>query len=256
MDLELKGKSVLITGGSRGIGFACAALFAAEGADVTIAGTSAESTTRAQRALADKHGAKVDTFVGDLSDADVRQSLDARLGALDVLVNNAGAIPGGGLTAMSDAQWRQAWELKVFGYIETTRMALPKMMDRGSGVIVNVIGIAAEMPRYDYLCGAAGNAALTTFTKAVGARSTTRGVRVVGVHPGPTETDRLVTLYKARAQEKFGDASRWQEMLEHLPFGRAARASEMADLVVYLASARASYLSGVVVDAAGGAQYA
>lgn len=256
MDLQLQGKSVLITGGSRGIGFACAALFAAEGADVTIAGTSAASTTRAQRELADKHGAKVDTFVGDLSSPDVRQSLDARLGTLDVLVNNAGAIPGGGLTAMSDAQWREAWELKVFGYIETTRMALPKMMDRGTGVIVNVIGIAAEMPRYDYLCGATGNAALTTFTKAVGARSTTRGVRVVGVHPGPTETDRLLTLYKARAKEKFGDESRWQEMLGHLPFGRAAKASEMADLVVYLASARASYLSGVVVDAAGGAQYA
>lgn len=256
MDLHLKGKSVLITGGSRGIGLACASTFAAEGASVTIAGSSADSTARAQRELADKQSINVATFVGDLSLPEVRQALEARLDEVDILVNNAGAIPGGGLTAMTDTQWREAWELKVFGYIETTRMALPKMMERGSGVIVNVIGIAAEMPRYDYLCGATGNAALSTFTRAVGAHATSRGVRVVGVHPGPTETDRLVELYKARAREKFADESRWQEMLQHLPFGRAAYASEMADLVVFLASERASYLSGVVVDADGGARYA
>lgn len=129
------------------------------------------------------------------------------------------------------------------------------MMERGSGVIVNVIGIAAEMPRYDYLCGATVTLRVDVY-RAVGAHATSRGVRVVGVHPGPTETDRLVELYKARAKEKFADESRWQEMLQHLPFGRAAYASEMADLVVFLASERASYLSGVVVDADGGARYA
>ncbi|KAI3590730.1 Oxidoreductase, short-chain dehydrogenase/reductase family [Cupriavidus sp. U2] len=256
MDLHLQGKSVFITGGTRGIGLACARTFAAEGAGVTIAGTTAESVGRAQRTLKDQHGIDVETFVGDLSQADVRERLAPAFDLIDILVNNAGAIPGGGLTAMSEQQWRQAWDLKVFGYIDLSRMALPRMMARGAGVIVNVIGIAAEMPRYDYLCGAAGNAALSTFTRAVGAHATSRGVRVVGVNPGPTETDRLVTLYKARAKQKFNDESRWQEMLEHLPFGRAARADEMADLVVYLASARASYLSGVVVDADGGARYA
>lgn len=256
MDLHLQGKSVLITGGTRGIGLACARTFAAEGAQVTITGATTESAQRAQRTLEDQDNIRVATFVGDLSHADARRSLEALLDNVDILVNNAGAIPGGGLTAMSEEQWRDAWDLKVFGYIDMTRLALPKMMARGSGVIVNVIGIAAEMPRYDYLCGATGNAALSTFTRAVGAHATTRGVRVVGVHPGPTETDRLIQLYKSRAKEKFNDESRWQEMLQHLPFGRAAHASEMADLVVYLASARASYLSGVVVDADGGARYA
>ncbi|WP_059410895.1 short-chain dehydrogenase/reductase [Cupriavidus basilensis] len=254
MDLHLNGKSVLVTGGTRGIGLACARAFAGEGAHVTIAGSTQASADKAQRLLRGE-GIEVQAVCADLSRAHERQALAERLRGLDILVNNAGAIPGGGLTALSDEQWRSAWDLKVHGYIDTTRLALPEMMARGAGVIVNVIGIAAEMPRYDYLCGAAGNAALSTFTRAVGAHATTRGVRVLGVNPGPTETDRLVKLYKARALQKFGDESRWEEMLGHLPFGRAARPEEIADLVIYLASDRASYLSGVVIDADGGAQY-
>ncbi|WP_420996124.1 short-chain dehydrogenase/reductase [Cupriavidus sp. 30B13] len=254
MDLHLTGKSVLVTGGTRGIGLACARAFAGEGASVTIAGSTQASADKARLALRGE-GIEVQALCADLSRTQERQALAERLRSVDILVNNAGAIPGGGLTALSDEQWRSAWDLKVHGYIDTTRLALPEMMARGAGVIVNVIGIAAQMPRYDYLCGSVGNAALSTFTRAVGAHATTRGVRVLGVNPGPTETDRLVKLYKARALQKFGDESRWEEMLRHLPFGRAARPDEIADLVIYLASDRASYLSGVVIDADGGAQY-
>ncbi|RCJ09794.1 short-chain dehydrogenase/reductase [Cupriavidus necator] len=255
MDLNLTGKSVLITGGTRGIGLACAKAFVSEGAKVTVAGSTQASVEEARHELRDKEGIGVKALCADLSRPEGRQALAEQLGGADILVNNAGAIPGGGLTALSDDQWRNAWDLKVHGYIDTTRHALPEMMARGWGVIVNVIGIAARMPRYDYLCGSVGNAALSTFTRAVGAFATTRGVRVVGVNSGPTETDRLISLYKARALQKFGDESWREEMLQHLPFGRAARPEEIADLVVYLASDRASYLSGVVVDADGGAQY-
>jgi len=122
-------------------------------------------------------------------------------------------------------------------------------------VIVNVIGIAGVMPRQDYIFGATANAALVAFTQAVGVHATTRGVRVVGVNPGPCTTERLEKLYRGRAQSAFGDASRWKELLGTLPFGRASEPEEMADLVAFLASARASYLSGVVIDADGGARY-
>lgn len=254
MQLELEGKRVLITGGTAGIGLACAKGFADEGAEVVIVGSSDASAQRARQVLQDRH-ASIGIVVADLSNTEGRAAVADLLSKVDVLVNNAGAIPGGGLEAIDEARWRAAWDLKVHGYIETSRISLPAMMARGTGVIVNVIGIAAEMPRYDYLCGAAGNAALSAFTRAAGAHATSRGVRVVGVNPGPTETERLVKLYKARALQRIGDESRWQEMVADLPFGRAAQPEEIADLVVFLASKRASYLSGVVIDADGGARY-
>lgn len=255
MDLKLTGKSVLITGGSRGIGYACADLFAEEGCRVAIVGSDTSSVDLAAQRLKAKHGTRIDALCVDLAGTKGIDSLRESLQTCDILVNNAGAIPGGGLDTLNDAQWRAAWELKVYGYINAARTALPAMMERRAGVVINVIGVAGAAPRYDYLCGSMANAGLISFTKAVGAHASTHGVRMVGVNPGPTETDRLVTLYKSRAFQRFGDESRWAEMLVHLPFGRPAQPQEMADLVVYLASARASYLSGVVIDADGGGMY-
>jgi NAD(P)-dependent dehydrogenase (short-subunit alcohol dehydrogenase family) len=129
------------------------------------------------------------------------------------------------------------------------------MEARGTGVILNIIGMAGRAPRADYICGAAGNAALIAFTNALGARSVDHGVRVLGINPAGTRTERYETLARARAKSRFGDESRWRELLTNLPFGRPAEPAEIADLAVYLASARASYLSGTVVDADGGGQF-
>ncbi|WP_175721536.1 short-chain dehydrogenase/reductase [Burkholderia anthina] len=256
MDLELSGKHVLITGATRGIGFACADAFAREGSRVVVVGQKRDGVDHAVERLKALHGADVEGIVADIASDEGRERVQQRLESVDVLVNNAGAIPGGGLENIDDTQWRSAWELKVFGYINLTRAVLPSMMARGSGVVLNVVGMAGVMPSYDYLCGSAGNAALVAFTRAVGAHATQRGVRVLGVNPGPTETERLISLSQTRAAQRFGDASRWHDMLANLPFGRAAKPQEIADLVTFLASARASYLSGVVIDADGGGQYA
>ncbi len=255
MDLGLAEKKVVITGGSRGIGFAAAESFLAEGAYVAITGRG-ESVEAAVRTLEKGHRGRISGLQVDFENGLGVPELVARLEATDVIVNNAGAIPGGGLESVDDASWRRSWDVKLHAYIDVARQALPLMMERGKGVIVNVIGIAGADPRYDYVCGSAANAALIAFTKAVGGHSTSRGVRVVGLNPGPTQTDRLMSLYKSRARERFGDENRWQEMLSHLPFGRPARPQEMADLIVFLSSERASYLSGVVIDADGGGMYA
>ena len=139
--------------------------------------------------------------------------------------------------------------------IQTCNEALAGMFERKSGVIVNVIGMAGVKPSAEYVCGAAGNAALIAFTKGIGAGSTNKGVRVVGVNPTATRTDRIITLTKARAKATFGDESRWEELMANMPFGRVCEPEEVADLVVYCASAKATYLSGTVIDIDGGQLY-
>jgi NAD(P)-dependent dehydrogenase (short-subunit alcohol dehydrogenase family) len=255
MDLELSGKSVLITGGSRGIGFACAHAFAKEGCALHLVSSNAQALAVASHSLRTRWTVPIRTTAADLADPRARASLIDEAGTFDVFVNNAGAIPGGGVGDLDEATWRASWELKLFGYIDLAKQVLPTMTERGSGVIVNVIGIAGVMPRADYIYGATACAALIAFTQAAGVQATSHGVRIVGVNPGPCATERLERLFRARAQTRFGDSERWKEMLDTLPFGRPSEPEEMADLVVFLSSARASYLSGVVIDADGGARH-
>jgi 3-oxoacyl-[acyl-carrier protein] reductase len=164
---------------------------------------------------------------------------------VDILVNNAGDIPGGSVEAVDDERWRHAWELKVFGYINLTREMYARMKPRGAGVIVNIVGMAGVTHPSEYVCGATGNAALEAFTKGVGKGSIEFGVRVLGVHPPATRTDRIIQLNKTIAKQKFGDESRWEELLKQT---RMIEPEQVADTVVFLASARASYWSGVMLN--------
>ena len=235
MDLGLKGKAVLVTGGSKGIGLACAKAFAAEGCSVQLAARDKHRLAQAAKPL----GAT--THSVDLRDAAALRRLASECGEVDILVNNAGDIPGGTIEGLDDAKWRNAWELKVFGFIGLTRELYPRMKARRSGVIVNVIGMAAEQPSFEYVCGAAANAGLANFTRAMGKGSREHGVRVVAVHPPATRTDRIITLMKAQAKARFGDESRHQELMGHV-----IEPEQVADMVCFLASARAAQLSGVV----------
>lgn len=255
MELFLKDKNVVVTGGSKGIGFACAQGFLDEGASVTIIGSNKATIDLAKNNLK-CNGGKLNAICSDLSKVENARGLKDLLTSTDILVNNAGAIPGGGLDAIASEAWHEAWELKVHGYIEMSRLALAPMYEKGEGAIINIIGIFGASPKADYLCGAAGNAALIAFTQALGSQSAKKGVRVLGINPGATRTERLEKLYRSRAVAKFGDENRWKELLGDLPFGRLAEPTEIADLTVFLASKRASYLSGVVIDADGGNRYA
>jgi len=251
MDLGLKGRTVLVTGASKGIGLACAESFAREGAKVIITGRD-ESRLQAAVDKLKASGADVASFAGDLGNAGDRERLFAAFPKVDVLVNNAGAIPGGNLLDLSVSTWTDSWQLKVFGYIHLTQLYLRAMKEQGSGVVLNIIGMAGQQPRWDYVCGSAGNAALIAFTRAVGAKSVDWNVRVLGINPSPTRTDRIESLMRKKAKDNTGDEERWKEGLATLPFGRLAEASEVADLAVMLASPQASYLSGTVVDLDGG----
>ncbi len=251
MDLGLRGKRAIVTGASKGIGFACAQTLIAEGCEVLLV---ARDPARLAEACA-QLGPGATSFAADLSRADERMRLAAAHAAPDILVNNAGAIPGGGLFDISLDRWTDAWSLKVFGYIHLTQLYLPAMMARRSGVVVNIIGLAGVAPRWDYVCGAAGNAALIAFTKALGGKTPDSGVRVVAINPASTRTDRIVELSKARARQRDGDESRWQDFLKGLPFGRPAEPEEIAALTAMLASDRLAYVSGTVIDVDGGVQF-
>ena len=244
MNLELQGKSVLITGGSKGIGLACAKAFAAEGCRVHIASRSRERLEEAKKLV----GGQTTTHAADLRDAKALRALADACADVDILVNNAGDIPGGTIEAIDEARWRHAWELKVFGYVNLTRELFARMKARQSGVIVNVIGMAGEHPSFEYVCGSMANAGLGAFTKAMGKGSTAFGVRVLGVHPPATRTDRIIPLMKAAAKEKLGDENRWQELIGSGSFGQMIEPEQVADMVAFLASARAGKLSGVMVN--------
>lgn len=253
MDLGLAGKSVLITGASKGIGKAAAEAFAREGAGTLhLTARSADTLDALGRELENSHGCQVRTYPMDLTDETARAKLIEQTMDADILLNNAGGIPSGSMYAVDDAAWRAGWDLKVFGYINMSRAFYSRMCERGSGVIVNNIGNSGENPDFDYVAGSCGNASLMTFTQALGGSSLDHGVRVVAVNPGPVDTGRMEKMLRQRARTMFDDEERWPELLARFPGGRASTSEEVADLIVFVASARAGYISGCVYTIDGG----
>ena len=251
MDLHLTGKRILVTGGSKGIGAASAGVLAEEGCDLLLVARDGAALEVAAAGLRARHQVRVEVMAADLSQQAEVERVAGAAGTVDVLVNNAGAIPPGNLLAVGDVAWRAAWDLKVFGFIGLTRAMYPALKLRG-GVVVNVIGAAGEQFDPNYITGSAGNAALMAFTRALGRAAPADGMRVVGINPGPVATDRLVTLLRARAERELGDAGRWGELTRGMAFGRPAEPEEIAAAVAFLASPRSGYTSGTILTINGG----
>jgi NAD(P)-dependent dehydrogenase (short-subunit alcohol dehydrogenase family) len=252
LDLGIVGKSALITGASKGIGRATALAMAAEGCSLHLAARSGDELDKLRLEILAGQKVTVDLYPGDLSTTKSMVALANAVGDVDILVNNAGDIPAGTVESLEDADWRRGFDLKVFGYINLTRELYIRMKKRGSGVIINDIGNSGENWDYNYVAGSTGNAALMSFTKAVGGVSLDYGVRVVGVNPGPIATDRMVRMMKRRAKDNLGDEARWQDYLVDYPGGRMGTDQEVADLITFLASPRAGYITGTVVTIDGG----
>ena len=251
MDLGLRGRRAVITGSSKGLGQATAETLAAEGVDVHLVARDGKALERIATDLGKRHGVEASFSALDLSDSANVDGLFAQLtDRIDILVNNAGAIPGGSIDLVDEKRWREAWDLKVFGYINMCRLAYARMQKDGGGVIVNVIGAAGERPTPGYVAGAGGNASLMAITRALGGHSRQDGIRVVAINPGQIKTDRLVTLLRTQAIEQFGDESRWEELVDAtFPPGAP---HHIADLVAFLASDVSSNTTGTVVTCDGG----
>jgi NAD(P)-dependent dehydrogenase (short-subunit alcohol dehydrogenase family) len=251
MDLKLTGKTVLITGASKGIGLATAHIFAAEGCHLHLAARTEAPMQEAAVAIRAQHGVNVTVHPLDLSSTAAMEQLATDCADTDILVNNAGDIPAGTLQEVGDAAWRAGFDLKVFGYITLSRAIYPKLKGR-DGVIINIIGNSGENWDASYIAGSTGNASLMAFTRALGGASLNDGVRVVGINPGPVATDRMVKLMKRKAVDMLGDAARWQELNARYPGGRPATSEEVGDLTAFLASPRAGYITGTIVTIDGG----
>jgi len=248
MDLALTNRLVVVTGASRGIGRATAESFASEGCHLHLVARQPAPLEATAEEVRRQYDVPITLQAADMSTPEAAAAVFAACPDADVLINNAGGIVRGDLLAIDDPTWRAAWEPKVFGYINLTRHYFGRMRSRRSGVIVNIIGLGAEKVDYEYVAGAAGNAALAALTRAVGSASLEEGVRVVGVHPGWVNTERTMGLLRALASRQLGDTERWPEVLKSWSVNGLVAPQEVADLVVFLASDRASALCGVTIN--------
>ena len=257
MELGLNGRVALVTGGSKGIGRACAAGLAAEGCRLVLCARGAEALERAAGELGAK-GAEVLAVAADLAATDaagrVVDAAVARFGRLDILVNNAGAIRGGSFLGTPAADWAEDWALKLLGYVRMAQAALPHMRARRWGRIVNIIGAAARNPTPDYMAGGIANAGLINWTRALADLAASDQILVTAVSPGATATERWDRLVVQRAEAQGKAPAELRRELERAqPLGRIGRPEDVADLVVFLASERAGFITGAAITVDGGA---
>jgi 3-oxoacyl-[acyl-carrier protein] reductase len=258
MELGLRDKTALVTGGSRGIGRAVARALADEGVRVMICARDGEALASAAAEIEATTGRAVLTAAADLSElssvARVVHTAVSQLGRLDILVNNAGAIKGGDFLTTPDEEWLRGWSLKLLGYIRMAREVLPRMQQQGGGRIINVVGAAARNPSATYMMGGTANAALINFTKALADLGARSNVLVTGVSPGPVKTERWDNLVRQQAVAAGKEMEAYaKEQNATMPLGRIALPEEVADLVCFLASARAAFLTGITITVDGGA---
>jgi NAD(P)-dependent dehydrogenase (short-subunit alcohol dehydrogenase family) len=254
VDLGLQGRSALVTGGSMGIGRAAALVLAAEGCRVAIAARGAEALAQAAQEIGrDTLAVRADCT----QPADIRRMVAevlARFGRLDVLVNSIGAAKSGHFLRLSDDEWRDSLELKLFGIVRCCREAIPHMQRQGWGRIVNLIGHRGRQPEAQAMPAGVANAGLINFTKALADEFVRDGILVNGVSPCPMQTRRLDYMVQAKAaMAGISEEAARAEFLRDIPIGRFAEPHEIAPLVAFLASERNTYITGTTIAIDGGA---
>ena len=252
MELGLKDRAVLITGGSKGIGLACARAFLDEGARVAIVSRDRGNLDKAAAQLG-----KVTLIAADLSRADdarrMAREAEASLGPIDVLVNSAGAAKRYPPDELNAQSWHAAMDAKYFTYIHAMDAILPSMRERKRGNVVNIIGAGGKVASSIHLPGGAANSALMLASVGLAAVYGKFGVRVNAINPGATITDRIREALELEAKAKGSTVERvLEEGQARVPLGRYADPKEIASVTLFLASDQAAYVTGAVIPMDGG----
>ncbi|GMK40796.1 short-chain dehydrogenase [Paenibacillus sp. CCS19] len=254
MDLGLRGKRAIITGGSKGIGFATAMLLASEGAQVAIVARNEGSLKEAAKQIAAKTGTEPFIVAADVSlEADVQRAVSAvaeRFGGIDIIVNNAGTSAAKPFETVDASAWSADLDLKLFGAVHMSRSALPYLRE-GGGAIVNVTAVGGKTPSGSSLPTSVSRAAGLALTKAMSKDLASDRIRVNAVCIGLIRSDQIERMWQATAPQLS-----WDEFAAHprhdIPLGRIGRAEEAANVIAFLASDAASYVTGTAVNIDGG----
>jgi NAD(P)-dependent dehydrogenase (short-subunit alcohol dehydrogenase family) len=247
MDLGLSGKAALVTGGSKGIGLACAELLAKEGCRVAIISRDRGNLDAAAKRIGGCFAHAADLIFAEEA-ARMVDAVEREIGPVDILVNSAGAAKRTPPDDLNPPAWRAAMDAKFFTYIHAIDPLIKRMAARATGVIVNVIGNGGKVASATHIAGGAANAALMLATAGLANAYASRGVRVVGINPGLTNTDRVAEGLRAEARlSGTSPDEALKRALQRIPLGRMAEPHEIASLVCFLASAHASYVSGVTI---------
>lgn len=250
MDLQLSGKTAVVTGASQGIGFATAQVLAREGVDVVLCARNAAQVDAAATAIRNKYGVETLGAAVDVTNpADIErlvQEVDAHFGGVDILINNAGAGSDETILKASDERWQHYWDLHVMAAVRLARGLVPSMQRRGGGVILHNASICARQPLPHEPIYNVTKAALVMFSKCLANELVGDNIRVNCVNPGLVMTEGWTEPVK---QWTEGTETTWQQYLDNVakqyaPIGRFATPEEVADFFVFLCSPRAGYCTG------------
>ena len=257
MDLGLKDKVAIVSGGNKGLGAACAMALAAEGAKIFLTARNEEDLASVSAAIKAESSVETGTLAVDVTEEDAGDKIVAaalaQFGQVDVLVNGAGAARGGAFLTVEDQVWRDAFELKFMGAVRLCRAVIPHMQTQKYGRIVNIIGMFGREPAKQALPASAVNAAFMTINKGLSQEYGGDGIFVNAVDPGPTKSERILRLFADMAKANNSTPEELENgFRQQIPIGRLGEVDEVARIVTFLASDAAGNLNGTVIPVDGG----
>lgn len=257
MNLKLKGRNALVTGSSRGLGYAAARLLAQEGANVVINGRNPQDAQDAARRIAETSTAQVIAAAGDVTDPTFPQALVEKtvtaFGGLDILIANAGGPPAGPFESFDDDTWRQAIDLSFMSQVRLIRAALPYLQRSDAASVLTITSYSVKQPIPNLVLSNSIRAATVGLTKTLALELGADGIRFNSILPAWTETERIQQLMQDRATRNGTTvAEEIEKQARESAIGRIGRPEEFANAAVFLVSPAASYITGVMLTVDGG----